>query len=236
MDSRLGSDEWMAEKKQRASERAKRPLTPWPALDEVLDMELGRKRFAVLALPWESGGETPFHIAQRAAKSGANPLCLFPSWSPHWDGTLDVRRPAELPDEVDYENLASKGGKTGMVIIDQFSRLHWGRATTHAAREEAIENASRDLLSLALRASLPVLVVLRRTKNAGLDIADLRSDGALEYDCDVFATVNPDHESATATLKVAKSRLGPTETTTVAWEVLPRTYYQNSAKTVPHQA
>ncbi|MFD7495876.1 DnaB-like helicase C-terminal domain-containing protein [Streptomyces sp. NPDC059832] len=160
---------------------------------------------------------------------------MFPSWSPHWDGTLDVRRPAELPDEVDYD-LASKGSKTGMVIIDQFSRLHWGRATTHAAREEAVENAGRDLLSLALRASLPVLVVLRRTKNASLNIADLRSDGALEYDCDVFAMVDPDRQTATATLKVAKSRLGPTETTTVAWEVLPRTYYQNTSKVVPHQA
>lgn len=233
MDSRLGSDEWMAEKRQRAIERANHPLTPWPALNKVFDMELGHKRFAVLALPWEPNGETPFHIAQCAAKSGANPLCLFPSWSPHWDGTLDVRRTAELPDNVDYPGLAKKGNGTGMVIVDQFSRLHWGSATSHAAREDVVDQASRDLLELALKASLPVLVLLRRKKGSQLAMADMRSDGALEYGCDVFAIVDPDHRTETASLHVAKSRFGASGTTTVDWEALPRTYYRPASPDVP---
>lgn len=236
MESEFGSDEWMAEERQRARHREKHPLTPWPALDEVLDMELGHKRFAVLSLPWETGGETPFHIAQRAAKSGANPLCVFPSWSPHWDGTLNVHRAAVLPDEVDYENLVDKGSGTGMVIIDQFSRLHWGTAASHDAREDVVERASHELLALALRASLPVLVILRRTKNAGLDLRDQRSDGALEYGCDVFALVDPEYRAATATLNVAKSRFGPTEVTTVDWEVLPRLRYEGTPGALPRQS
>jgi hypothetical protein len=233
VDSRLGSDEWIAEEKKRANDRKRNPLTPWPALNEVLDMELGHKRFAVLALPWEPGGETPFHIAQRAAKSGANPLCLFPSWSPHWDGTLNVHRTSQLPDEVDYRRLIAENSGTGMVIVDQFSRLHWGRATTHEAREEIAKQAGMDLLTLAGRASLPVLVLLRRKKGAEMSSYDLRSDGALEYDSDVLAMVDPDYQTATATLKVVKSRYGPTGTEVVDWPVLPRTIYQ---RTFPEQS
>jgi len=214
---KFAADNWIEEKRRHTHARMETPLTPWPELNEALDLELGRKRFAVLALPGERGGETPFCIAQRAAKSGANPLCMFPSWSPHWDGTLNVWRPAKLPDDVDYGSLAIKNGRTGMIIIDQFSRLHWGKATTHAAREEVVAQAGQDLLMLALRASLPVLVLLRRTKAAGLDIADLRSDGALEYDCNVLATVDLHHRTATATLNVTKSRFGPRRVTTIGW-------------------
>ncbi|WP_411082914.1 hypothetical protein [Streptomyces sp. cmx-18-6] len=213
----------------RYGERPARPLTPWPALDEVLGMEIGSKRFAVLALPWEPGGETPFHIAQAAARSGANPLCLHPGWSPHWDGALRVRRTAELPAEVAYRDLAVRGGEVGMVLVDQFSRLHWGSVTGHHEREDVVGAAGRELLELALKASLPVLVLVRSRKGGPLDFEALRSDGALEYDCDVFAMADPDHRTATARLRVAKSRFGPAETTTVAWEVLPRTHYRGAA-------
>jgi hypothetical protein len=208
-----------------------RPLsTPWPALDDALDMELGRPRFAVIALPWEPGGETPFHIAQAAAKQAANPLCLFPSWSPHWDGTLNVSRDAELPDTVDYTSLAVKGGRYGMVIVDQFSRLHWHSVSSHAQREEVVSCAGKDILELSRKASIPVLVVLRRKKDSQLTIGDLRSDGALEYDADVVAMVDPDHRTASATLRVAKSRYGPTGTWNVEWPVLPRTVYLPAAR------
>lgn len=202
---------------------------PVPALNDLLRFEVGRKRFAVLALPWEPGGETPFHIAQAAAKHGVNPLCLYPSWSPYWDGTLNVRRrdPDDLPEAVDYENIATKGDGTGMVIVDQFSRLHWGSVTTHAAREEVVSEAGRQLLTLALQADIPVLALLRRRKGPNMSVDDLRSDGALEYDSDVIAMADPDYTTGKATLHVIKDRSGPAPTTAVVdWPVLPRTIYR----------
>ena len=203
-------------------------LTPWPALNDTLDLVCGVGRFAVLAIPWEPGGETAFHIAQCAAKNGANPLCMFPSWSPHWDGTLTVRRTHELSQDIDYTSLVSEGAETGMVILDQFSRLHWGNVTSHDEREDVACRAGIQLLNLSRLAEIPVLVIVRRKKTPHMTISDLRSDGALEYDCDALVMVDPDHTTGTATLNVVKNRRGPTGTATVEWEALPRTVHRRS--------
>lgn len=207
---------------------------PVPALGDLLKLEMARKKFAVLALPWEPAGETPFHLAQAAAKHGARPLCVFPSWSPYWDGTLNVRRqdPAELTQAVDYKSLATKGDGTGLVIVDQFSRLHWDSVTTHVDREDIVATAGRELLALALHVGIPVLVLVRRKgKGPDMSVADLRSDGALEYDSDIFAMADPDHTTGTAALHVIKDRSGPSPTTTVVdWPLLPRTVYRGARK------
>jgi hypothetical protein len=205
-----------------------------PALDEIASIDAdGSKRFMAVALPWEPAGETPFVVAQALAKQGRNPVCIHPSWSPYWDGALRVRRyPVDdLPGLQVYENLMRTIEPGQPVIIDQFSRLHWDTATSHADREDVAREAGRKLLSIALRKKSPVITFIRRKTRdiVRMSVEDLRSDGALEYDTDVLVMVDPHPETATADLLVVKHRDGPTGLRTgVPWPVLPRTIYRRA--------
>lgn len=206
-----------------------------PALDEIASINVdGSKRFMAVALPWEPAGETPFVVAQTLARQGRSPLCIYPSWSPYWDGTLQVRRyhPNDLPGLELYKDLMATVKPGQPVIIDQFSRLHWDTVTSHADREDVAREAGQELLGVAAHHKCPVIVFLRR-KTRGvvrMSLDDLRSDGALEYDADSLVMVDPRPDTATADLLVAKNRYGPTGLRAdMPWPVLPRTVYRRAS-------
>jgi hypothetical protein len=206
-------------------------------LDEIVPVFEGRGHVVVIALPWEPAGETPFVIAQALARQGARPLCLYPSWSPYWDGALDVHRVADITQAgpVLYESFGERAQAdgTGAIVIDQFSRLHWDAADSHAAREDIIGKASRDLHFLAKTLAVPVVVFIRRRTRdvVRMSVDDLRSDGALEYEAEALMMVDPHPETATADVLVVKHRNGPTGLrTALAWPVLPRTVYRRTTR------
>lgn len=199
-----------------------------PSLDEQVPMPRDERQLVVIALPWEPAGETPFVIAQALAKQGASPLCLYPSWSPYWDGALDVdRRPALGP--VPFDAILGRANPNQPAIIDQFSRLYWEDGLGHVGREDIVREAGRKLLTLSTKTSGPIVVFLRRrTRDVGrMSSDDLRSDGALEYDADAVVMVDPDASTETADLLVVKNRNGPTGyMEDKPWPVLPRTVYR----------
>lgn len=203
-----------------------------PALDEQVYLERTQRQVVVIALPWEPAGETPFVIAQSLAKQGASPLCVFPSWSPYWDGALDVdRRPALGP--VPFDAITARAKPHQPVIIDQFSRLYWDPDTVvgHAGREDIAQEAGRRLLAMSSKTSGVVLTFVRRKTRDVVRMSpdDLRSDGALEYDADAVIMVDPNPSLGTADLLVVKNRNGPTGLMPdKPWPALPRTVYRRT--------
>lgn len=208
-----------------------------PALDDIAPVFPDLPHVIVIALPWEPAGETPFVITQSLARQGVRPLCLYPSWSPYWDGALDVHRVEDIAaaGPVPYADFGARAqaGDNGVVVIDQFSRLHWDAVTSHAAREDVATEASHDLLRMAKKIDRPAIVFTRRQSRnvARMSVDDLRSDGALEYDAQTLVMVDPHPETATADLLVVKHRNGPTGLLEgVSWPVLPRTVYRRSER------
>jgi hypothetical protein len=217
----------------RSGNRRDQLLLGIPALDDQLHLPRERKQLVVIALPWEPAGETPFVIAQAFAKQGAAPLCIYPSWSPYWDGSLDVRRlEEEAVSPVPYDRFRTAAGPHQPILIDQFSRLYWDVSRSHASREEVVELAGRDMHSLSQQVSAPVVVFVRRRTRDVVQMSgnDLRSDGALEYEADAVVMIDPHPATSTADMLVVKHQNGPTGLFAgVPWPVLPRTVYRRNS-------
>lgn len=199
-----------------------------PSLDDFVPLVAGLRNLVVVALPYQPASEITFVVAQAFARQGHAPLCVNPGWSPYWDGALAVHRLEGAPNQpvVDYATVTAFAGQGQPVIVDQFHRLHWDIAKSHADREDVIAEAGRKLNSLAAKTHAPVVVFThRRTKNVvKMSGDDLRSDGALEYVATAFLMVDPHPKTETADFLMLKNRNGPTGAFPgVHWPVLPRT-------------
>lgn len=199
-----------------------------PSLDDFAPLDPDQPTVVVVALPYQPAGETAFVVAQAFAKQGHTPLCVNPGWSPYWDGALAVHRLEGTPNRpvVDYGTVKAFTGAQQPVLIDQFDRLHWDTAKSHADREDVVSEAGRALHWLSWERQSPVIVFVKR-RTRGIDRMsgdDLRSDGALEAAADAVLMVDPHPKTETADLLVLKHASGPTGAFPgVHWPALPRT-------------
>lgn len=202
-----------------------------PSLDDFAPLPADGPAVVVVALPWQPAGETPFVIAQALAKQGRIPLCVNPGWSPYWDGVLDVYRLEAAAGPINYGVVEARTDGYQPVLIDQFSKLHWDVAKSHADRADVVSDVGRHLHWLAGERQSPVVVFTRRRSKDVVKMSgdDLRSDVALEPHADVVLMVDPHPRRDTADLLVLKHRNGPTGLFPgVHWPDLPRTANRRS--------